>query len=217
MSVRTLSGLKRGRLSIGKRIGTTTVPSGQTFALYTCTCDCGNVVEKDSRYFGKQKVPSCGCYIEENRTRCYPIFDEIDNDLKELVWRTHPAGYAIRSGGNIKRYAHRVVLERILKRKMIDGEVTDHINRNKLDNRRSNLRVADMSLNTVNRDLRSDNTLGYVGVHRYQPKEYKLNGWKPSYTFRIWRKGHKVFYSKCYKTAKEAHLARLKKLEEYIY
>lgn len=143
------------------------------------------------------------------------LLDEEDKDLLESKWHLHPGGYMQKGGGKNKVFAHRMVLERKIGRRLVKGELCDHINRIKLDNRRSNLRVADMSLNSINRDMRPDNTTGYLGVHLYWPKKWQESGWGKRWTFRIWRKGHKVYYSKLYKTAEEASLARVEKLKEY--
>lgn len=145
------------------------------------------------------------------------LLDEIDKDLSLLKWHKHTAGYLQTGGGNNKKYAHRLVLERKLGRPLRKGEVCDHINRNKIDNRRSNLRLADKSLNSVNRDKRPDNTSGYIGVTKYQPKSWVENNWSARYVFRICRKGFKTYYSKLYKTPEEAHEARVEKLKEYTY
>lgn len=41
----------------------------------------------------------------------------------------------------------------------------DHINRNKLDNRKENLRLATTSQNHANKPKQSNNTSGYKGIH----------------------------------------------------
>jgi len=60
-----------------------------------------------------------------------------------------------------------------------DGKLTDHENRNGLDNRRKNIRIATRSLNGHNRDTQKNNTTGYVGVSRHYDKwkaRIKVNG-----------------------------------------
>ena len=57
-----------------------------------------------------------------------------------------------------------VVLHRLLFPD-IDGEI-DHINGDKLDNRRANLRVCTHQQNAYNQQRRRTNTSGYIGVSR---------------------------------------------------
>lgn len=61
------------------------------------------------------------------------------------------------------KYFHREVM------KAKDGEIIDHINQDKLDNRRENLRVADRSLNALNTSKNKGYTLRKLrnGSSRY--------------------------------------------------
>ena len=71
------------------------------------------------------------------------IVDYFDEDLLTTSWRYHPEGYAVRGRGrpgSPSVYAHRIVAERIFG-EIPPGHVVDHVNHNRLDNRRSNLRV----------------------------------------------------------------------------
>lgn len=71
----------------------------------------------------------------------------------------------------------------------------DHINRDKLDNRKKNLRIVTMRINTLNRGIQSNNKSGYRGV--FYDKYYK--GWRP-----VIGKDRKNTYGGLYDTAKEA-------------
>ncbi|MBH1941314.1 HNH endonuclease [Mobilitalea sibirica] len=53
-----------------------------------------------------------------------------------------------------------------------EGLFVDHINHDKLDNRRCNLRVATKSQNGMNRSLQANSTTGFIGVS-YMPQRGK--------------------------------------------
>lgn len=93
-----------------------------------------------------------------------PIFSDIDADLRnDPRWYVSPAGkphsmYAKRTIRNPNapprqclEYAHRLVLERIIGRSLVRGEVCDHANHDTLDNRRENLRLVNNRQNSENR------------------------------------------------------------------
>lgn len=87
--------------------------------------------------------------------------DEIDSDLAEMRWHIDSVGYPAR----FHQRMHSLIAERM--GILGIGPVTDHINNDKLDNRRANLRPASRSLNQRNpaNKLRSDNKSGVRGVY----------------------------------------------------
>lgn len=91
--------------------------------------------------------------------------------LSDFKW-SYDGRYARRTDKeNKKVYMHRVILE------AGKGEIVDHINRNKLDNRKSNLRKASYQQNSSNSKLHRHNTSGYRGVYRWK------NYWRAAVTY----------------------------------
>lgn len=80
------------------------------------------------------------------------VVDDIDADLADHRWCRDAAGYAVRTPhkGEKQIRLHTVILER-MGHPRDTYDVGDHINRVRLDNRRSNLRPATHSLNALNR------------------------------------------------------------------
>jgi hypothetical protein len=95
------------------------------------------------------------------------IVDSEDYEkVKDFKWSKDNNGYAASSlyvGNGKSKFVnmHRLILGEIK-----EGLRVDHINLNKLDNRKSNLRLATASQNAWNTGLRSTNTSGYKGVSR---------------------------------------------------
>lgn len=110
------------------------------------------------------------------------LVDDADFDaLSRWRWKLHPQGYACRSttvnGRPVTHLMHRVVAQTPAHLQ------ADHINRNRLDNRRANLRNVTGSVNTMNQGLSSRNTSGYRGVTwdaergKWQAKTKRMGRW----------------------------------------
>jgi hypothetical protein len=65
-------------------------------------------------------------------------------------------------------YAHRVIAERMIGRKLLGAERVDHINGNGTDNRRENLRVVTHAQNLMNRPGWRKSSSKYKGVTFYK-------------------------------------------------
>lgn len=104
-----------------------------------------------------------------------------DADLENESWFVNSRGYVVNNGGGEFAFQrlHRVVMVRALSRPLERWELVDHIDGDKLNNRRENLRLCNSSENQFNRDLPAHNTTGYKGVswnsYRDGPKPYQAN------------------------------------------
>ncbi len=102
----------------------------------------------------------------------FAIIDQEDIDLAECNWYVNSCGYAqrviVQSSSKVIHFMHRIILERKTKRPLGKAELTDHINLNRLDNRRSNLRIATHAQNVNNRPVQSSSKSKYKGIYLIQ-------------------------------------------------
>lgn len=86
------------------------------------------------------------------------LLDEADAGLARLYWQPHKSRSAVYAerrvvlkGKTYRVRLHKLILEQMLGRPLREGMEVDHINRNPLDNRRSNLREVTRSENERNK------------------------------------------------------------------
>lgn len=125
------------------------------------------------------------------------LIDDCDSDLLQYKWyiareywkKTNP-----KSANSKEWYLHRIILERMLGRPLVKGEMCDHINMNQLDNRRCNLRLANHSTNSANRNKPRTNSSGYKGIY-FRTR----NCWQARIKYK-----QKLIYIGSFKTKEEA-------------
>lgn len=127
----------------------------------------------------------------------------VDDDVYEWAskrkWRLSKHGYVSYREGEKRIMLHRLIAQ------TPEDYITDHINGNKLDNLRCNLRVVTNKQNVWNNGIRNDNSSGYRGVWYRKERckwqaEIKANG--------------KKYSLGCYKTPEEAAIVYNKKAKE---
>lgn len=95
--------------------------------------------------------------------------DDCDTSIEAMNWRESSWGYAIaslpRNGGKQKI----VFMHRLIAKPPIGFEV-DHVNGDRLDNRRLNLRVVTRAQNSYNR-FKNTNKHGFKGVHFHKTRK----------------------------------------------
>ena len=100
----------------------------------------------------------------------FALVDDADFEwLNQYKWSYQSEGYAVRNDYAAEKrnkvvYMHRVILGNI------DKENTDHIDRNRLNNQRSNLRVCTQAENLRNRSKPVTGNGKYIGVQKYDGK-----------------------------------------------
>ena len=92
------------------------------------------------------------------------VDDDIHDKYSSLRWCVNKRGYVIGSKHSRITHLHTIVAQ------TPKGMYTDHINHNKLDNQRSNLRVCTPRQNQHNRLDNKNNKTGYRGVSHFRDK-----------------------------------------------
>lgn len=147
---------------------------------WNCECECGNkVTVRYTNLLGTTK--SCGCLQREiasknKKTNEYLILDryvfgftekeevfildlEDFDKIKDYCWNITYDGYVTTCRNDKRIRMHRIIM------KTKDEEIVDHINHNKYDNRKTNLRNCLHSNNSMNRKVSVRNKTGKTGVN----------------------------------------------------
>lgn len=182
---------KRIKIQVGQKFGRLTVISRVDNNKYSntqwlCRCNCGKEKVISGNSLSQGNAKSCGCLHLDlfskrlKRFNTYDLtgeygkgydskgnefyFDLDDYDkIKDFYWSKAIWGYF--ATYNLKKYNNklRVFLHRYIK-DCPDDKIIDHINHDKKDNRKLNLRIATVQQNNMNQRIRSINTSGIKGV-----------------------------------------------------
>lgn len=202
-----LTGERFGRLTVVSRAETYVSPNRKYRASqWNCLCDCGNKCTVNVHALRKGKTKSCGCLHEENLDGLWKkkkkkrnkyevigntVYVEIDKTkekiicdledwkyLKNFCWYLNSHGYPMAATKGKKN----VTMHKMIMREN-HLEVVDHINRNKLDNRKENLRYTTYKVNSQNRSMNYNNKSGHSGVYKVKNRWQACIGvdWKRIY------------------------------------
>lgn len=195
---------------------------------FVCRClDCNKEKTLYIQSVTSGKSKSCGCkskletaYNINKKYNKYEILDDIvrvyiNNDrekvmlcdledweiLKNYYWREDMHGYAIAINNHKTIRFHRCV-EGLTNPKI----QVDHINGNKLDNRKVNLRICSNQENSFNKYKNSNNSSGYKGVYFDKDR----NKWRSAIQYN----GKRISSPKRYDTPEEAYQWYIEKSNE---
>lgn len=187
-----LRGRKFGKLTVLER-----EYNNHKGVYWKCKCDCGNIytIRKDGLL--KNKTPNCGCLTNimisktlkqvNDYTDCgeylightsknidfYVDKDDFDK-IKNYKWNINVGGYVEYCCNKQNILLHRLIMG-------YPNTNVDHINRNKLDNRKINLRLASDKENARNQSLAKNNKSGVTGVHWDKKRQVWVSSIKGEY------------------------------------
>jgi len=164
---------------------------------WKCVCSCKDKTERDvlGSLLRRGTSKSCGCIQKETASmlgknkKLYNKYKIIKNNVVEMVasnvnekfyidlldfnkikkhtWRKNNWGYicttVIENNKKKSVFLHRLIMD-------FPDKIIDHIDRNPLNNKRSNLRLVTRKQNQHNFSKSYDNTSGYIGVCKCEDK-----------------------------------------------
>ena len=174
---------------------------GNRFNNAVSNLKCSGITEKE--YFSKAwkkahpqkknnyRIDGKYAYVELSNTHNEMICDIEDWErLKCNLW-LECLGYAVANDGKLR--FHREVMN------PPSDMIIDHINRNRRDNRKANLRITTYLGNSLNQEKERENTTsGYIGVRQVRNKKYTARG----------KLGDKTIHLGTFETREEAIKAR---------
>lgn len=153
--------------------------------------------------------------IELTKGKFALVDDEDFESLNQYEWffqydqKDISKGYACRAVRQENGKQKIVKMHHVIMGKPKKGLMTDHINENRLDNRRANLRLATNSQNQRNKGKNRNNKSGFKGVYYFKWGKIKRR-WKAQITYD--GKNHHLGF---FNTAEEAHEAYKKAAIKY--
>lgn len=137
------------------------------------------------------------------------LFDKEDYEkIKDITWVEGRGGYASGYSAGRWPYMHRLILP-------CEGMLIDHINRNRLDNRKRNLRIASIEENARNRSRSKNNTSGCTGVFfETGRKRWKAQIWVDGRSINLGRYRDKLEAEKARKDAERQYFGEFAPYED---
>ena len=147
----------------------------------------------------------CGDYVTMYTSKGEPFYVDLEDfeKVRKYYWSKDPDGYIVHTKGKSKIKLHRFVTN------CPDNLIPDHIHgkQSRNDNRKSNLRLATISQNGMNREIGTNNTSGVVGV--------EWNTHNKAWRVRICIKGKRIFLG-CFQNFEDAVKVRKQAEEKYF-
>lgn len=193
-------GNKYGRLTVIADAPPTKDRRGHKIRMVECVCDCGNHIVCQLNAVKSGHTVSCGCYSKElnskkfSKENRYEFHDNyvigycfnsdttflIDLEdyekVKQYCWLEHKyTGYIVTSVYGERKSGKQLKLHRVIMDAK-EGQIVDHINGDKTDNRKSNLRFCNNYQNGMNRTNKTRAKSGHKGVYYIK----KDNSWRAS-------------------------------------